>query len=191
MNNLLSSDQRDALQELMNIAMGQAANAMAQLIEVRIILSIPKITAVTPEQLSGVLAEPAVWLTRQSFSGALRGEVLSLQVKAGVEAIAGYLDFGLPLTDKSTEAAVLEVANVLAAACLQGFTSQLELPTRLAAPELYRPKASTVDAAWAITLLMEVEFTLTDTPFDARVVICLDPESVQHLISRLNTMLED
>jgi chemotaxis protein CheC len=191
MNTLLSPVQRDALQELMNIAMGQAANAMAQLIEVRVILSIPKIAAVTPEQLSGVLAEPAVWLTRQSFSGALRGEVLSLQVKAGVEAIAGYLDFALPLTDNSTEAAVLEVANVLAAACLQGFTSQLELPTRLAPPELYRPKTCNTEAAWAITLLMEVEFTLTDTPFDARVVICLDPESIQQLIVRLNSMLED
>lgn len=191
MNSLLNSEQRDALQELMNIAMGQAANAMAQLIEARIILSIPKIVAVTPEQLSDVLAEPAVWLTRQSFSGSLRGEVLSLQVKTGVEAIASFLDFNLPLTEKTTAAAVLEVANVLAAACLQGFTSQLELPTRLAAPELYRPNGVSEGAGWAITLLMEVEFTLTDTPFDARVVICLDPESVQHLIARLNSVLED
>ena len=46
-----TEDQRDALQELMNISMGQAANSLAHLIETKIGISIPNITAVTPEQL--------------------------------------------------------------------------------------------------------------------------------------------
>lgn len=40
MNMLLSEEQRDALQELMNISMGQAANSLARLIEAKITLSI-------------------------------------------------------------------------------------------------------------------------------------------------------
>ena len=36
----LSEDQRDALQELMNISMGQAANSLAHLIETKIGISI-------------------------------------------------------------------------------------------------------------------------------------------------------
>ena len=47
----LSEDQRDALQELMNISMGQAANSLAHLIETKIGISIPNITAVTPDGL--------------------------------------------------------------------------------------------------------------------------------------------
>ena len=43
MSLLLSELQRDALQELMNISMGQAANALARLIDAKITLSIPKI----------------------------------------------------------------------------------------------------------------------------------------------------
>ena len=43
----LDEEQRDALQELLNISMGQAANSLAQLIETKIDISIPKISAVT------------------------------------------------------------------------------------------------------------------------------------------------
>ena len=39
----LDEEQRDALQELLNISMGQAANSLAQLIETKIDISIPKI----------------------------------------------------------------------------------------------------------------------------------------------------
>lgn len=191
MSNLLSPVQRDALQELMNIAMGQAANAMAQLIDARIILSIPKIFSVTPDALQQLLAATDVRFTRQSFSGALRGEVLCLQACSGVAAIAVQLDFMLPLDEKTTDAVVLEVAAILAAASVQGFTSQLELTTRLSAPELYRPKAGSADGGWQETLLLEVEFTLIDTAFDARVVICLDPSSVPILINRLDEVLGD
>ena len=46
MNNVLNEDQRDALQELMNISMGRAANALARLIGTKVSLSIPRIVAV-------------------------------------------------------------------------------------------------------------------------------------------------
>ena len=41
---LLSEDQRDALQEMMNISMGQAAKSLAQLIDTQINLSLPVIS---------------------------------------------------------------------------------------------------------------------------------------------------
>lgn len=191
MTNLLTVEQRDALQELMNIAMGQAANALAQLIDARIILSIPKIVSVAPEQLAQLLTERTVYLTRQSFAGAVRGEVLSLQAPSGVEAIAAQLDYALPLSASDTAATVLEVATLLAAACLKGFTGQLDLAARLSAPELYQRPATTLATGWGETLLLEVEFALTDTAFAARIIICMDPASVQVLIARLNMLLGD
>ncbi|MGL4746262.1 MAG: chemotaxis protein CheC, partial [Shewanella sp.] len=77
MNMLLSEEQRDALQELMNISMGQAANSLARLIEAKITLSIPKISDVTPEQFVSMLSDQTVWYTRQSFLGSIKGEVIS------------------------------------------------------------------------------------------------------------------
>ena len=64
----LDEEQRDALQELLNISMGQAANSLAQLIETKIDISIPKITSVTPTQLYTLLfGSDATFHTRQSF----------------------------------------------------------------------------------------------------------------------------
>ena len=54
----LDEEQRDALQELLNISMGQAANSHAQLIETKIDIVIPKISAVTPTQVYIPLFEP-------------------------------------------------------------------------------------------------------------------------------------
>lgn len=190
MNSLLSIEQRDALQELMNIAMGQAANSMARLIDARVILSIPEIVCVSPAELAARLAVPEVFLTRQSFNGAIRGEVLSLQARDGVSVVADCLDYPQPLTADHIAAAVLDIANLLAAACLTGFIGQLDLAVRLTPPELYRPPVSPA-ASWGVTLLLEVSFGLIDSAFDAKVVICLEPASVQVLISRLDLILGD
>ena len=56
MNTVLNEDQRDALQELMNISMGRAANALARLIGTKVALSIPRIVAVTPEEFNRILS---------------------------------------------------------------------------------------------------------------------------------------
>ena len=37
----INEDERDALQEIMNISMGQAADALARLIQTKVSLSIP------------------------------------------------------------------------------------------------------------------------------------------------------
>ena len=87
MNNALGDEQRDALQELMNISMGQAANSLARLIEAKITLSIPKISSVTPSEFVAMLSSEGMWHTRQSFLGSVKGEVVSLQSRLGCEAI--------------------------------------------------------------------------------------------------------
>ena len=84
----LDEEQRDALQELLNISMGQAANSLAQLIETKIDISIPKITSVTPTQLYTLLFETQnAFYTRQSFLGDVHGEVMSVLSQSGLNEV--------------------------------------------------------------------------------------------------------
>ena len=53
----LTEEQRDALQELMNISMGQAANALARLINAKITLSIPKIVLVSTGEFQRIFPD--------------------------------------------------------------------------------------------------------------------------------------
>ena len=47
----LDEEQRDALQELLNISMGQAANSLAQLIETKIAVSYTHLTLPTNREV--------------------------------------------------------------------------------------------------------------------------------------------
>lgn len=192
MNLQLTELQRDALQELMNISMGQAANALAQLIDAKISLSIPKISLVAAAEFQQIFSTDQYWFTRQSFLGSVKGEVLTLLARAGIETVGGLLDYALPLDERSEKELLLELANILAGACLRGFSTQLALPTKVSMPTLFQAAMRQADSfRWSSTLLLEVEFQLEGTAFDSRIVICLEPQSVELLLEKLNKLLED
>jgi chemotaxis protein CheC len=191
MNTLLTEVQRDALQELMNISMGQAANALARLIAAKITLSIPKISDVTPQQFMSMLVSDSVWYTRQSFLGAIKGEVVAVLSKEGCEAIALLMDYDLPLSPGSRNELLLELANILAGACLTGFAEQLSLKAKLSMPTMYSPTVQNSEhCRWASTLMMEVQFNVEASHFDSKIVICLEESSVQTLLTTLQQFLE-
>lgn len=190
MNMLLSEEQRDALQELMNISMGQAANSLARLIEAKITLSIPKISDVTPEQFVSMLSDQTMWYTRQSFLGSIKGEVISTLSKQGCDAIGKLMDYQLPLTQDRLNELLLELANILAGACLTGFAEQLSLNAKLSMPTMYSATSQHYHYRWASTLMMEVEFKVEVSQFDSKIVICLEEASVQTLLAKLQQLLE-
>ena len=56
MNDLaLTEDQRDCLQEVVNVAMGQAGDSLARFLEVFIHLSVPRIRLVARQELNDEL----------------------------------------------------------------------------------------------------------------------------------------
>ena len=140
----LEEEQRDALQELLNISMGQAANSLAQLIETKIDISIPKITSVTPTQLYTLLfGSDDTFHTRQSFLGDIQGEVMSVLSRSGLSEMAKLMEYSEPLSKEDVEEIILELSNILAGACLAGLSSQLELTTNLNMPTLFTPTKKT------------------------------------------------
>jgi chemotaxis protein CheC len=173
----LDEEQRDALQELLNISMGQAANSLAQLIETKIDISIPTISAVTPNELYGLLFETTgAFYTRQSFLGDVHGEVMSVLSRSGLSEV---------------QEIILELCNILAGACLAGLSEQLELTTNLNMPTLFVPDKTNFDELkWQHSLVMEVRFAIAISSFSMRVVFCLDDESLTRMKNTLDELLE-
>ena len=187
----LDEEQRDALQELLNISMGQAANSLAQLIETKIDISIPKISAVTPTQLYSLLFETeGAFYTRQSFLGDVHGEVMSALSQAGLSEVATLMDYDEPLSKEDIQEIILELCNILAGACLAGLSDQLELTTNLNMPTLFLPdKANFDELQWQHSLVMEVQFVIAISSFSMRVVFCLDDESLARMKDTLDELL--
>jgi chemotaxis protein CheC len=187
----LDEEQRDALQELLNISMGQAANSLAQLIETKIDISIPKISAVTPTQLYSLLFETEdAFYTRQSFLGDVHGEVMSVLSQAGLSEVATLMDYDEPLSKEDIQEIILELCNILAGACLAGLSDQLELTTNLNMPTLFLPdKANFDELQWQHSLVMEVQFIIAISSFSMRVVFCLDDKSLARMKDTLDELL--
>jgi len=187
----LDEDQRDALQELLNISMGQAANSLAQLIETKIDISIPKITSVTPTQLYSLLFETNnSFYTRQSFLGDVHGEVMSVLSRSGLNEVATLMEYDAPLSKEDIQEIILELCNILAGACLAGLSEQLELTTNLNMPTLFSPdKGNFDDLQWQHSLVMEVQFVVAISSFSMRVVFCLDDESLSRIKATLDDLL--
>ncbi|MEP1446020.1 MAG: chemotaxis protein CheC [Paraglaciecola sp.] len=188
---LLTEDQRDALQEMMNISMGQAARSLAQLIDTQITLSIPTISEASPKDLVEIFSHGDVtWYARQSFLGQIKGEVLSLIGKNGCEALGELMDYEKPMSDTQTQELILELTNILSGACLSGLSEQLELKSHLNMPTLYSPNVSeSVNYGWDTALLVEVSFSIESFSFNARVVICLEENSIVTLKSSLDALI--
>lgn len=187
----LDEEQRDALQELLNISMGQAANSLAQLIETKIDISIPKITAVTPTQLYSLLFENQdAFFTRQSFLGDIHGEVMAVLSRSGLNEVADLMDYDAPLSKEDIQEIILELCNILAGACLSGLSDQLELITNLNMPTLFQPTRQNFDELkWQNSLVMEVQFVIAISSFSMRVVFCLDDESLTRMKDTLDELL--
>ena len=188
---LLTEDQRDALQEMMNISMGQAAKSLAQLIDTQITLSIPTISEASPNELLELLSHSdETWYARQSFLGQLKGEVLSLISKEGCDAMAEVMDYEKPLSDVNIQELILELTNILSGACLSGLSTQLELKSHLNMPTLFDSLANEkANYSWATVLLVEVCFSIESFSFNARVVICLEENSITTLKTSLDFLL--
>lgn len=187
----LDEDQRDALQELLNISMGQAANSLAQLIETKIDISIPKITSVTPTQLYSLLFETNnSFYTRQSFLGDVHGEVMSVLSRSGLNEVAELMEYDEPLSKEDIQEIILELCNILAGACLAGLSEQLELTTNLNMPTLFSPDKGNFDELqWQHSLVMEVQFVVAISSFSMRVVFCLDDASLSRIKATLDDLL--
>lgn len=171
MTGFADSQRRDALGELLNIGMGQAADALARLFERFIQLSIPRIELIEPAQLSGAIAALVgtagpVIAVRQAFSSRIRGEALAIYPVAGCDGLADLV--GYPGVDG--DELLLEISNVLIGACVGAVAAQFALDLSFSPPSILGRSSISelVDARrlpWDRALIAEVNFKLTDRAF--------------------------
>lgn len=192
---LLTEDQRDALQELTNIAMGQAGSSLATLLDEFVDLSIPRIRVVELNELPPALADligknAEVSAVRQSFQGYLRGEAIVIFGEPGSKALADLLGYDGNLGEATATELLLDVANVLSGACLGGMMEQIRnitdnaagaelsfsMPSVMARQVVPQQLIDPAKVSWSHSLLLEVNFTLKSRNFVAHLVMLM-PEA--------------
>lgn len=198
----LSNDQRDALQELTNIAMGQAGASLATLLDEFVDLSVPRIRVVEVVDLPPVLSDLVgktnlVSAVRQSFQGHLRGEAIIIFGEPGCEALADLMGFDESLGSGAATELLVDVANVLSGACLGGLMEQIRtfsegpgpmelsfsMPSVMARHVLASQLLDPEKVQWSHALLLEVNFTIKNRNFIAHLTMLMPEEGIEKIRS--------
>jgi len=200
---VLNEDQRDALQEVANLAMGQAATRLARLLDAFIELSVPRVKVVKVSEAAQALRqmtgiEDTVSAVRQGFRSDIKGEALVICRSDSIEQLCALVSD--PYSRSAYEAVsqtelVFDVANVLTGACVSCILDQLGRTPVFSAPGLLG-EAMTLDEVfqpgvlqWEVALLVEVNFALEDQSFRAHLVMLMAEESIRHMNGALDALL--
>ena len=195
-------DRRDALQEVVNIAMGQAGDSLAKLFDTFVELSIPKFHLCDVGDLNQALSKNASYdekmtILRQPFSGQLRGEGITLFNNSGVNELAGLMGYEGEVTTNNEREMLLDVCSILVGACLNGIASQLEMPVSYTAPTIISANTTVGDffkpgsVQWHYAMIMEIRLTLEQYDFTSNILLFLSEDSFQPVIQKLDQMLDE
>lgn len=195
--------QRDALQEISNLAMGMAATGLSELLDAFIELSVPRVRSVAIGEAAHALREMtgldgAVTAVRQSFRSGIKGEALVICRSgeiADLAMLAQGRDGESPHESMSEIELVFDIANVVTGACVSSILDQLGATPVFSPPgligggmsldEVFRPDALT----WDMALLIEVNFSLEDQNFRVHLVMLMAQESIRIVRDALNALL--
>jgi len=178
----LSEDQRDCLQEIVNVAMGQAGASLARLLEVFVTLSVPKIKILGPAEVRSALRcfvdAEFVSAIRQSFHDSkgidgLRGEAIVVFGDSSFKELAELLHYeDEQLSTEAEQELLLDISNVLNGACLTGVADQLGEELIYSPPSILGIKVPIErlfekdKVKWETALSVEINYSLEKRSFN-------------------------
>jgi len=201
--NAFSSEQEDALRELTNVAMGQAGASLAAMLDHFVTLSTPKTRVVSSQELAdavhAMLDQPhePVAAARQAFYSKVRGEAIVIYDHNGCKNLADLLGHEGDIGRAAERELLLDVANLLVGAVVNGLGEQMGESFNLSAPGLMArsmpvEKLLAPDRLeWEYALLVEVHFRLEERDFHCHLVILMPEESILGIRQFLASILED
>ncbi|WP_430462045.1 histidine kinase [Thalassolituus sp. LLYu03] len=197
----LNEDQRDCYQELTNVAMGQAADRLARLLDVYVVLPIPKVNLIEANDLRMAIQEvetdSKISAVCQGFIGSgIAGEALLLFNDTSFGDLASLMNFTGQI-DRHVELELLmDVGSLLIGACIQGIGEQLEIHFNQGHPVVLGQHCRIEDLlkngnnAWNKTLAIEIHYTMEHVNIDCDLLLLFTEDSVAKLNNKINYLLD-
>jgi chemotaxis protein CheY-P-specific phosphatase CheC/ActR/RegA family two-component response regulator len=198
---LLDGELRDCYQEIANVAMGQAGDLLARLLDVFVVLPIPNVNLIEVSELSMALSDVEEQESTsgicQGFIGAgISGEALLILNDSSFKDVASLMNYKYEV-DESTELELLmDLANVLIGACLNGVSAQLDMPFSQGHPVVLgqHKKISELIATnskkWKRTLAIEISYSIEDYAIKCDLLLLFTEESMRTLNNKISYLLD-
>lgn len=198
---MIKVDLRDACQEVANVAMGRAADLLAKLLDVFVLLPIPNVNVLEVSELTMTLKateeHSKVSALCQGFIGAgIAGEALLLFHDSSFKDMAKLMGLANP-EDTNTEMEVMiDTGNVLIGAFLNGISEQLHMKFSQSHPVVLGRHCTVNDLIhdnsekWSRTLAMEINYRIEDHDIQCDLLLLFTEDSLPTLNFKLGYLLE-
>ncbi|TYK67355.1 chemotaxis protein [Colwellia echini] len=196
----LTEDQLDCLQELINIAMGQASDQLARYLDTFVYLEVPSIESVDAQVLMSGLSEQknTLAVVSQGFFGheGIRGEALLVYQEEDSGRISDLL--GYEPDEASQDEQLIDISSILTTTFLNVFARQIENQMSYNAPKLLPHVQSNLAEhvqhmpfTWDIALKVNINYQVTDYSFNCNMILLIPEKAITKIKLVLDRILAD
>ncbi len=196
----LTEDQEDCLQELINVAMGQASDQLARYLDTFVYLQVPSIESVNAEELKQTLTEQqdTVAVVSQGFFGheGIRGEALLVYQDEDSDRIADLL--GYEPGELSKDEQLIDISSILTTTFLNVFASQIDNQMSYNAPKLLPNEQNNLSQylqqitfSWDMALKVNINYQVTDYSFNCNMILLIPETAMANIKAVIDRILEE
>ena len=195
-----NEDKRDCLQEISNVAMGQAGDHLARLLDSFVVLSIPHVALLSPSEIAMAVKtvdESNVSGVCQGFiGGGIAGEVMLLFNDTSFTDLASLMNYDEELNDTAQRELLIDSTNILVGALLRGIAEQMDIdfsfgpPTILGQHQELDKLLASENVRWNDALVIEVNYQIEGYEFQCDLLMVITESSLPMLFKKLNYLLD-
>ncbi|MFT6917706.1 MAG: chemotaxis protein CheY-P-specific phosphatase CheC/DNA-binding NarL/FixJ family response regulator [Cognaticolwellia sp.] len=195
------SEMIDCYQEITNVAMGQAGDLLARLLDVVVVLPIPNVNLIEVSELTMALSDvenkDETSGICQGFIGAgISGEALLILNDSSFKDIASLMKYEDKLDNNIELELLMDMANVLIGACLSGIAEQLDMsfsqghPIVLGQHRKISELIATNTNKWKKTLAIEISYSIENYPIKFDLLLLFTEQSLAVLNHKIAYLLD-
>lgn len=194
-------DYRDCMQEISNVAMGQAADLLARLLKVFVKMPIPNVNVLEVSELEMALSlsqeNQTFSAVCQGFIGSgMSGEALIMFTDSSYSDMAKLLNYQGEV-DKLVELElIMEIASILSGACIKGIAEQLDISFSQGHPMVLGQHVKVSDliransTRWKQTLAIEITYEIENHNITCDVLLLFTEDSLERLYQKLSYLMD-
>ncbi|MBT1452196.1 response regulator [Glaciecola sp. XM2] len=189
-------DKLDAFREVANVAMGQAGENLAKILNSFIDLPIPNVSIVHSNEMSMMLtnidSQQSVSAVSKGFvSPSIKGEALIIFNDANISAVQRLIGNNKKSSDAAEIEALMDVSNIIIGACLNALSQQLKLNFTHNTPILLGIHCDLDDivnnniARWEKVLVIEIAYSVASENINFELLLVIPDRDIDAAFSRL------
>jgi len=198
----LNEDEKDCLQELMNISYGAATAAISEIIGKFATLNIPNISTISSSDLKDylntrLLSKYKYYVTNQLINGHLSGENIFIIDEISSINLAREFDLDEDeINDNEIQDIILEITNILSSATSGTLASLVETNISFSAPHITKINSADeldkrFEGEYSHVIIIATELRFKEQNIKGELLLLTKDESSQFLKKALENALDN